>query len=125
MTLIRKKIYLIDYLKINIFIENDVINLEEIVIDSTNKKAFIRSCEIKISIEVRIRENQTQQRSIYIKKTITFSSRSQIIIFVYYLVDKLSFDRDFLFELDDIEFSLYVHLIDVFIKVVFVFNNIN
>ena len=42
------------------FIENDVIDSKEIVIDSTNKEAFIRNYEIKISIEVRIRGNQAQ-----------------------------------------------------------------
>ena len=57
MILIRKKIYLIDYLKINIFIENDIINLKKIVIDLTNKKTFICNYKIKISIKVRTREN--------------------------------------------------------------------
>ena len=57
--LIQKEIYLIDYLKINIFIENNVINLKKIVIDLINKKAFIRSYKIKILIKVRTRENYT------------------------------------------------------------------
>ena len=78
-----------------------------------------------MSIEVRTRKIHAQQRLIYAKKIITFSFRNQLIIFVHYLVDELSFNRDFLFESNDIELSLYVHLIDAFIKAIFVFNDIN
>ena len=117
--------HLINYWKINILIDNDVIDSKNIVINFINKKTFIRNCDVKMLVEVRTREIYAQQRSIYAKKIITFSSRNQLTIFVHYLVDELSFDRDFLFELNDIEFSLYVHLIDAFTKTILLVNDTN
>ena len=124
-TLIRREIYLTNHLKINMLIDNDVIDSKDIVINSINKKTFIRNCDVKMLVEVRTREIYAQQRLIHTKKTITFLSRNQLIIFVHYLVDELSLNRDFLFELNDIELSLYVHSIDAFTKTILVVNDTN
>ena len=102
-TLIRREMHLINHLKINMLIDNDVIDSKDIVIDSINKKTFIRNCDVKMLVEIRTREIHVQQRSIHTKKIITFSSRNQLTNFVHHFVDELSFDRDFLFESNDIE----------------------
>ena len=51
--------------------------------------------------------------------------RTQLVVVINDLNNDLTFDCDFLFESNDIEFILYVHLIDFFIKTIFVTNNID
>ena len=123
--MIRREIHLISHFKINMLIDNDVICFENIVIDSTNKKVYIDNCDVIVSIEIRSRDAQTQQRFIHARKTITLSSRNQLIISVHQLNDELFDDRDFFFESNDIDFILYAHLIDFFIKTILIFNDTN
>ena len=110
--LIRREMHLIDNFKINIFIDNDFTIPELIVIDYFKKKIVIDNCEITISFDVRTRINYVQQRFIYAKKIIVLSFRNQIIIVVHHFTKNLSNDRSFLFELNEFNFILYVHLID-------------
>ena len=58
------------------------------------------------------------------KKFVLFF-RAQFVVVINDLNNNLTFDCDFLFELNDIEFTLYAHLIDFFIKIIFVINNID
>ena len=48
-----------------------------------------------------------------------------MIIFIYHFVDELLVNRDFLFEFDESNFILYVHIIDVDIKIVLIINDSN
>ena len=124
-TLIRREVHLVNNLKINMFIDNDVIVSENVVLDLIKKQALIDNCDVIIALDVRSRVNHVQQRSIHVKKIIVLSSRSQMIIFIYHLVDELFVNRDFLFEFDESNLILYVHIVDVDIKVVLIINDSN
>ena len=93
--MIRCEIHLISHFKINMLVDNDVICFENIVIDSTNKKIYIDSCDVIVSIEIRFRNAQTQQRFIHARKAIILSSRNQLIISIHQFNDELFDDRDF------------------------------
>ena len=123
--IIRREIHLISHFKINMLINNDVICFENIVIDSTNIKIYIDSCDVIVSIKIRFRDAQTQQRFIHARKTIILSSRNYLIISIHQFNDELLDDRDFFFESNDIDFIFYVHLIDFFIKTILIFNDTN
>ena len=58
--------YIIDDLRVKMLIDNDIIELEEIVINIAEKKAYIESCDIDISIKVRQREDYVY-RNVYAK----------------------------------------------------------
>ena len=117
--------HLIKNLKINIFIDIDIIILENIIIDLIKKKTFIQNCDVIVFLEIRSRFNHVQQRFIHAKKIITFLSRNQLIIFVYYFVNDLSNDRNFLFESKNINLILYAHVVNVFTKTILVINDID
>ena len=51
--MIRREVHLILYFKINMLINNDVICFESIVINSMNKKIYIDSCDVIVSIKIR------------------------------------------------------------------------
>lgn len=51
----RREIHLVDDLKANVLIENDILDFEDIVIDFSTKIATIKSCEIIIFVEVKSR----------------------------------------------------------------------
>ena len=115
----------IDNFKINMFIDNDVIVSKEVVFDLIKKQTFIDNCEMTITFDVRLRINHAQQRFIYVKKTTVLFFRNQMIIFIHHFVDELFVNRDFLFEFDESNLTLYVHIIDVDIKVVLIINDSN
>ena len=107
------------------FIDNDIIVFENILIDFKKQKIIVRNCDITIFFEIRSRVVCVQIRFVHVKKKLVLSSRTQLIVVINDLNNDLTFDRDFLFELNDIELILYVHLIDFFIKTIFVINNID
>ena len=78
-----------------------------------------------ITFDVRSRNNHAQQRFIHIKKTIVLSFRNQKIIFLHHFIDELFVNRDFLFEFDESNFILNIHIINVDIKIVLIINNSN
>jgi len=50
---IRCEVHLIDNLKINMFIDNDIIKLEDIIIDVKKRKVHINNCDIIINVEIK------------------------------------------------------------------------
>ena len=83
-------------MRIKIFIKNNIIEFEEIVINVINKKARINNCSITIDIIARSRD-EFIRRKIYIKASIFVSSHSEIILLIKKI--NLSNNRDFLFKL--------------------------
>ena len=65
----------------------------------------------------------SQQRSIYIKKTTIISFKSKIIVDIYYLSISLFKNRDFLFESNELNVTMYAHLLDASTEVVLVRND--
>ena len=105
------------------FIDNDIINFESILIDFKKQKITIRNCDVTVFFEIRSRAVRVQIRFVHVKKEFVISWRAQLAVVINDLSNDLTFDRDFLFESNDIEFTLYAHLIDFFIKTIFVINN--
>lgn len=104
-------------------IGNDVMNSKEIVVDSQNKIAYIRSCKIIVSIEVRT-SNLAITKFVHLRKTTLISSRSELSMEIHNLA--IPSDRDFLFESKEISHLIaYAHLIDADTKIVILRNDFN
>ena len=119
----RREIHLINNFKINMLINNDVIESKKIIINSIKKQTFIINIDVIISIKVKSSKNNIQ-RSIHIRKTIIVLFHIEMMMFINDI--NLFESKSFLFEsIDDVNFTLYVHLIDAFIFVVVVRNDYN
>ena len=117
----RREIHLIDNFKINIFINNDVIDVEKIIINSIKRETFIINIDVIVSIKVKSSKISIQ-RLVHIRKIIIISSLTKIIVFIHH--SSLSTNKDFLFEfVDDINLTLFVYMIDTFIFVVMIRND--
>ncbi len=118
-----REIHLINDLKTNIFIEINIISFKDIVVNLITCTTRIESCNIIVSIKIRI-SNNVIFKPIYFRKFITISSRSKISIEIYYFA--ILEDRDFLFESNEIShLTSYVYLINVITKTIILRNNID
>ena len=93
---LRKELYIINNLRVKIFIKNNIIEFKEIVINVINKKIRINNYSITINIIARSRD-EFIRRKIYIKVFIFISSHSEIILLIKKI--NLSNDLNFLFKL--------------------------
>ena len=93
---LRRKLHIVDNLRVKILIKNNIIKFKEIVINVINKKVRIDNYNITINIIARSR-GEFIRRKIYIKVSIFVSSHSEIILLIKKI--SLSNDRDFLFKL--------------------------
>ena len=108
LTKITKEIYLMNNLKTNLLIENDVLKFESIDIFIFTDSTFIKSCDVTISITIQIRFT-SQVRFIHAIK-ISISANSEIAISIHRIT---IFDRDYIFESKElINLSIYAHIID-------------
>lgn len=121
--LIQREIHLVKDLKANMLIGNDIITPEGIVMDTRKQEANIRSCGVTVPLEVRSRASHAQQRPIHAKKAVVLPPRAQLAVAVHDLSGGLPADRDFLFEPDDTELTLYAHLVDSSTKAILATNN--
>ena len=114
-----KEVHIIDDLKTNIFIDNDIDNFENIIIFISDRIAHIDNCNVTIFLKVKIIEIVVA-KSVHVRKIILISSRTKISVEIHYLI---VFYRKYLFELKKI-FNLiaYAHLINAFIKVILLRN---
>ena len=118
---LRREIHLIDNFKINMLIDNDVIDVEKIIINSIKRKTFIINIDVIVSIKVKSSKTSIQ-RLVHIRKIIVISSLTKMTIFIHHSF--LSIIRNFLFEFaNDINLTLFVHMIDTFIFVVMIRND--
>lgn len=92
---IYRKLHFVDNLRAKIFIENDILELENIVIDIVDKKTYIDSCKTSIKVSTKPR-GEFIRRKIYIKSTTIIFARSDVLLSTK--VVNLSVDRNFLFE---------------------------
>ena len=89
------KLHIVDNLRINLLIGNNIIGAKEIKIDITNEKAFVPGCKATFLIT-------TQQRSQFIRQEllsaiyVTISLQSQVFVPITSLL--LPQDQDFFFE---------------------------
>ena len=96
LTYLRRKLYIVDNLRVKILIKNNIIKFKKIVINVINKKARIKNYNITINIIARSRD-EFIRRKIYIKVSIFVSSHSEIMLLIKEI--NLFNDRDFLFKL--------------------------
>ena len=120
-SLFKREIHLVDNLKANMFLNNDIIEFENFVIDMIKKHAIIDNIDIIISLKIRFFK-LTIQRSVHFKKITVISSHVEMIVVVHHV--ELSITKDFLFESNDnFNFILYAHLFDASIKSIIVRND--
>ena len=123
MSFIQRKIYLIDNLKINIFIENNITNIEKFIIDITKKRVIINNIDTFITLNVRLFKIAIQ-RLIHLRKIIVISLYAKMIISIHNVI--FSNNQDFLFESnDDIKLLIYVRLVNAFIFFIIIRNEQN
>ena len=117
-----KKIHLIDNLKVNLLIDNNVLNFELIDIFIFINTVFIENCNVIVSIVVKFR-SFSQTKSIHTTKENKISSHSKLAISIHKIV---TFDRDYIFESKKIaNFAVYAHLMNYNIKTILVRNDIH
>ena len=119
---ITKEMHLVDNLKTNMLLSNDVIDSEKIDVSISNKSAYIDSCEIIASFEVRI-SRVIVQISVHARKITIIFSHNELIFSMHYIT--VSLDRDYLFESNELNLSLYAHLINSIFKHIVVRNEDN
>ena len=117
--MIIRKIHLIDNLKINLLIENDILSPKLIDISASTNSAYIESCGITVSIRLRSRFS-SQVKFVHITRTIIISSQTEIAVPVHIISMP---DRDYIFEPDQINFAIYAHIVNIDIKVILIRNN--
>ena len=104
-----KEIHLMKNLKTNLLIENDVLNSELIDISTFTNSVFIESCEVIISICIKIR-SFFQIRAIHAINTV-ISSRSKLAISIHKIT---TFERNYMFESKEIKnISIYAYIMNV------------
>ena len=119
---ITRKIHLIDNLKTNILLRNDVIDSKKIDVSISNKSTYFDSCEVIVNLKVRTFKISIQI-SIHARKITIISSHSELMLSMHYTT--VSFDRDYLFESNKFNLSFYAHLINFTFKHIVVRNENN
>ena len=120
-TLIRREVHLVEDLKANFLIGNNILKPEGFKIDLERNKAFISSCGVTIPINVQSRSIPIH-KPIHLKKSTVIPPHSITPVQVHSLAAMPS-DRDFLFEPDDVNFSLYAHIVNFETEAILVRND--
>ncbi len=120
---IRREMHLIDDLKANMLIDNDILEFEDIFIDDVNNKATIVNCDMIILIEIRTFFKNMITKALHVRFITIISSHSMIIISIHHT--NLSSNRDFLFESEELNVFIYAHIIDTFINAIITKNDSN
>ena len=120
-TMITKEIHLINDLKINILLENDIFDFELFDISMSTNTIYIESCKITISINIITTHRFFQSKFVHFTKIKIVSSNFERFISIHKIVIS---NRNYLFEsFDSTNFSVYAHLIDDKINFILIRNN--
>ena len=115
-----REIHLIKNLKINLLIENDILELELIDISISTNIAYIESCDVTISIIINVKF-RFQHMSVHVLRTTSISFKSKRFLKIHNII--LS-ERNYLFEsFVSVNFAIYAHVINSKTKSVFVRND--
>ena len=79
----RREVHIVNNLKINILIKNEIMGPEEMFIDFEKNTARINSCSVIVLIEMRTL-SKTISKLVYLRKTITISARSEVSISMHH-----------------------------------------
>lgn len=123
MTCIKREMHIVENLKAKMLIEIDILRLEDITLNVSNKLTRIDSCEnMKVALKI-------HQRDSFVRRTIIsrfveiISSEEQTKIKIA-MFKSLSKDRDFIFESSsNVDVSLYAHLVDAYTTEILVQND--
>lgn len=115
-------VHIVDNLKANILIEMDVMAPEQIDILTSQCRASIGSCGISMPIETRSRPGRAAAHPMHAKKSLMIPPYSQVQIPVHHAS---LCDRDFIFEPDELNLTLYAHLVDSSMHFILAQNNSN
>ena len=96
-----REIHLINNLKINILLKNDVIELKKIDINIINKMIYIDNCKIIVNLKIRIFKI-SMHIFVHVRKNIIMSSYNKLILFVHYIA--ILFNKDYLFKSNELNF---------------------
>ncbi len=108
---IRREVHLMNDLKVNMLIDNDILESEDIFIDDSKSKTIIVSCNnMIISIEIRTLIKEMINKVLHVRFVMIISSRSIATISIHRF--ELSSSRDFLFESANLDVFMYAHIID-------------
>ena len=120
LTCVTREIHLVKDFKTNLLIENDFLKFEDFVINISNKKITIISCDVTIDLFIKQREFYVK-RNIHAIESIFILSESEIDISVSFSVFK---DRDFFFEsFKKIDVTLFHHIVDFYFNKLIVRND--
>lgn len=116
---VRRELHIVEDLRINILIDNDIIESEDITLDVVKGSAYISDCQATIVISSRQR-GQCIRRILHANTTTIILARTQRMVPVHL---SLSQNRDFIFEYSaHSKLSLFTHLVDHEIKGILVQN---
>ncbi|KAL8817991.1 MAG: hypothetical protein Q9191_008035, partial [Dirinaria sp. TL-2023a] len=123
--MIRRELHVVDDLKVNVLIDNDIMSAEDISIDLEKRVARIDSCGVIVSIEIRTsHKSSSVQKSVHLRKTTVISPRSEQTVEIHNLA--VSDDRDYLFESAELNhLIIYAHMINATTRAVILKNDFN
>ena len=117
---ITRKIHLINDLKANILLENDVLDSELFDIFMSKSTAYIESCDVTISILI-TNQRSFKTKSVHSTKIKIIASNSEQLIFIHKI---FASDRNYLFESSQTaNVSVYAHMLDNDINSILIRNN--
>ena len=114
-----KKIHIVNDLKINILIDNDIDDSENIIIFIEDCIAHIDNCDVIIFLKVKIIETVVA-KSIHLRKITMISFKTKLSMKIHHLI---VLNKEYLFESKKIfNFTAYAHLMNEFIKTILLHN---
>ena len=124
------EVHLIENLKINIFVDNDILIVQHVKLNLIQETIKLNNCQkFFVFINVLIKKKVELKRIIRVKNNVIISIKIIVDLSIFYY-DNLSNNRDFLFESQCIEYlndddNVFVHIIDVELNYVMIKNTID
>ena len=118
----QRELHLVSDLQANLLIGTDILNPEKFKVDFEKDEACIGSCGVTIPVFVKTRAVPVN-KSIHLKKTTIIPPHSIVPVPIHNLATELPSDRDFMFEPNEVSFSLYAHMVNSETKAVLVRND--
>ena len=105
-----REIHIVDQLKAQMLVGNDILQPEKIDILTSSSMALIGSCDVLVPIELKAKDSRSVNYPIHAVSTIVVPPKTTSMIPIH-SVQGLP-DRDFFFEPENASLSLYAHLAD-------------
>ena len=119
-TVIIKKVHLMNDLKVNILIENEILDSELFDIFMSKSTTYIESCDVTISILI-TNQRSFKTKSVHSTRIKIIASNSEQLILIHKI---FAFDRNYLFESSQTaNVSVYAHMLDNDINSILIRNN--